>query len=225
MRGDRATLKVVYRLLRNVSRAWVKDRKRDPYYRKAKAKGYRSRAAYKLMQINRRFRVIRRGDVIVDLGAAPGGWSQLASEAAGPGGRVVALDLVPMSPIEGVTLLRGDLREESTLERLLPLIPGGADCVLSDMSPRLSGSKSLDHARSVELAEAALNVAKTVLRPRGNFVTKLFQGQDYDKFLRRVSKSFGTSKSFVPPASPARSSETYIVAKGWLGLSGARRKI
>ncbi len=209
----------------SVGRAWIKTRKRDPYYRKAKAEGYRSRAVYKLMQINKRFRVIHTGDVVVDLGAAPGGWAQLSRELVGPRGSVVALDLVRIAPIEGVSLLQGDLREESTMDRLLALIAGEADCVLSDMSPRLSGTHSLDHARSIELAEAALMVAEKVLKPKGNFVTKLFQGDMYTAFRRRVARCFTACRGFTPPASPARSAEIYVVAKEWLGPRQPRRNL
>ncbi len=172
-----------------------------------------------MMQINERFRVIRRRNSVLDLGAAPGGWSQLASELVGPKGRVVALDLVPMAPIEGVTIVQGDLRDASTGERLVSLLPGGVDCVISDMSPRLSGNRSLDNARSTELSRAALDLAGRLLKPGGHFVTKVFQGEEYEAFRQQVSKGFRTCKGFTPPASPARSAETFIVAKGWLGLS------
>jgi 23S rRNA (uridine2552-2'-O)-methyltransferase len=204
-----------------VGKAWIRARKRDPYYRRAKAKGYRSRAAYKLMQINERFRILRRGDVVVDLGASPGGWSQVALEVVGDRGKVLAIDRVPMEPLEGVTFIEGDIRGKETAERLRALVPEGADVVISDMSPRLSGNRSLDHARSLDLAEAALRFAGSVLKPGGNIVIKVFQGDMYSNFMRKVSRAFMTCKGFTPKASPSRSAEIYIVAKGWKGFTGS----
>ncbi|MFQ5837740.1 MAG: RlmE family RNA methyltransferase [Thermoplasmata archaeon] len=211
------TLKVVMRLFRDVTKAWIRARRRDRYYRRAKAEGYRSRAAYKLLQINERFGTIRPGDVVVDLGAAPGGWSQVAGDLVGAKGRVVALDMVPMAPLERVTFLRGDLREEAVLTELLSVIPEGADVVLSDMSPKLSGNKSLDHGRSIELANTAFLFAEGALKARGNLVVKVFQGDMYDDFRRKLASAFETCKGFTPKASLAKSSEIYLVGKGWRG--------
>jgi 23S rRNA (uridine2552-2'-O)-methyltransferase len=215
-----ATLKATGGLCGTVGKAWVKARKRDPYYRRAKAEGYRSRAAYKLIQINERFNIIRPGFVVVDLGAAPGGWSQVARKLVGARGRVVAVDLVPMAALEDVTFIRGDITEEETLRRLLELVPGGVDVVISDMSPRLSGNRSLDHARSIDLAEAAFGFARKTLKPGGNLAVKVFQGDMYDDFRRRVSGHFRTCRGFTPRASLKESAEIYIVAKGWEGSSG-----
>lgn len=209
------TLKGPGSLLPFVGKAWIKARVKDTYYRRAKAEGYRSRAAYKLIQIDRRFRILREGDVVVDLGAAPGGWSQVAREAVGPRGRVVAVDLGGLPPLERVAFVRGDLREPSTREALAATVPEGVDVVLSDMSPRLSGSGSLDHARSVDLAEAALEAAEGVLREGGRFVAKVFQGDLYPAYLRRVQAGFRSARGFTPQASPAGSAEIYVVAQGW----------
>lgn len=198
-----------------MGRDWVKRRKRDPYYRKAKAGGYRSRAAYKLLQIQDRFRVIRAGDSVVDLGAAPGGWSQVAGELGA--GIVIAVDRVPMAHLEGVVFVQEDAGREGVLAYLSERIPEGAHVVLSDMAPKVSGTKSLDHARSLDLAERAYLVAEHVLREGGHFVTKLFQGGEYPSFRRRLQGRFAHVKGYTPPASPAGSAEIYLVSKGWGG--------
>ncbi|MFQ5908189.1 MAG: RlmE family RNA methyltransferase [Thermoplasmata archaeon] len=198
-----------------MGKAWVKDRKRDPYYRKAKAGGYRSRAAYKLLQIQERFSVIRPGDTVVDLGAAPGGWSQVA-RALGAG-RVVAVDRVFIRPIEDVEILRVDIREGEALAAFMEETAQAVDVVLSDMAPHLSGNRSLDQARSIDLAERGFLLAHRVLRKGGHFVTKVFQGDMYPAFRRRVKGQFARTKDFSPPASPRGSAEIYLVAKGWRG--------
>ncbi|MEE9267782.1 MAG: RlmE family RNA methyltransferase [Thermoplasmata archaeon] len=198
-----------------MGKAWVKDRKRDPYYRKAKASGYRSRAAYKLFQIQDRYHVIRKGDTVIDLGAAPGGWSQVARELGAV--RVLAVDQAFMEPLEGVSFLKVDVGNDSALSSIATEAETGAHVVLSDMAPRLSGTRSLDHARSVDLAERAFAVAGRTLREGGRFVTKVFQGDLFPSCLRRVQEQFARSKGFVPPASPRGSAEFYIVAQGWQG--------
>ncbi|MCJ2554798.1 MAG: RlmE family RNA methyltransferase [Candidatus Thermoplasmatota archaeon] len=202
-------------MVSTVGKAWVKARKRDPYYRKAKARGYRSRAAYKLLQIQNRFHVIRRGDTVIDLGAAPGGWSQVARELGAS--RVLAVDRAFMEPLEGVSFLKVDVGNDSALSSIATEAATGAHVVLSDMAPRLSGTRSLDHARSVDLAERALAIAGGTLREGGRFVTKVFQGDMFPSFLRRVQARFARSKGFSPPASPRGSAEIYIVAQGWQG--------
>ncbi|MFQ6012228.1 MAG: RlmE family RNA methyltransferase [Thermoplasmata archaeon] len=202
-----------------MGKAWVKDRKRDPYYRKAKAEGYRSRAAYKLLQIQDRFHVIHPGDTVIDLGAAPGGWSQVAHELGAS--TVVAVDQEPMTPLEGVTFVQADLGDEAELASLAKRAGGFADVVLSDMAPRLSGNRSLDHARSMDLADRSLRVAHQVLREGGHLVTKVFQGDLYPAFRRRVRDAFARSKDFSPPASPRGSAELYLVARGRRGPGAA----
>ena len=197
-----------------MSKSWIRERVRDRYYRRAKAEGYRSRAAYKLIQIDRRFHLLGRGDAVVDLGAAPGGWSQVAREAVGPGGVVVAVDLGGFAPLEGVDFVKGDARDEATLDAVHERLPRGADVLLSDMSPKLSGNKGLDHARSIDLAETGLEAARRLLREGGHFVTKVFQGDMYPDFLRRVRGDFRKAKGHAPDASPATSSEMYVVARG-----------
>ncbi len=200
-----------------MTKGWVKQRKKDDYYRKAKAKGYRSRAAYKLIQINERFSIIMEGDVVVDLGAAPGGWSQIALELVGPKGVVIAVDRKRMEPIEGVRLVRGDLSDPATMEAVLEEIERKADVILSDMAPRLSGNKHVDHGKSMSLAEGALKFAGQTLGRGGCLVVKVFQGDMFPEYAQRTSKLFEFSQSHSPKASTSSSRETYLVAKGYSG--------
>ncbi len=185
----------------------------DPYVRKAKEKGYRSRAAFKLMEIDERERVLRPGATVVDLGAAPGGWSQLAAERVRPGGRVVAIDLLPIAPISGVTVLKGDFRDPAVLNAL-----GGAraDVVLSDLAPNLSGIGNIDQARSLSLAEGAIDFCGRALKPEGVFVVKAFHGEAFDDLMKRLKEAFRKVKVVKPGASRGESSETYLVARGLL---------
>jgi len=200
-----------------VTKRWRSERRKDYYYRKAKQEEYRSRASYKLKQLDHRFDLIRSGDVVVDLGASPGGWSQVAVERAGPRGRVFALDLDRMAPIEGVTFIRGDIREGAVLARLLEQVPEGADVVMSDMSPDISGHYSYDHARSIELCEHALAFAKKVLRAKGNMLVKMFFGDMSGPFVQRVREAFAEVHVHHPKASRSASSEVYVVALGFRG--------
>ncbi len=187
-------------------------RKKDFYYFKAKGEGYRSRAAYKLKRINEKFKVIKKGDVVVDLGAAPGGWLQVAKEISG--GRVIGVDLQEIKPLEGVETIRGDLRAQVTIDRIMQIVEK-ADAVLCDASPNLSGIWSLDHARSIDLATAALEAAKKLLRSGGNFVVKVFQGDMYEDFFNTVKKNFSQVRAYKSQVSRKESAEIYIVAKGF----------
>ncbi|MGQ9582288.1 MAG: RlmE family RNA methyltransferase [Thermoplasmatota archaeon] len=201
-----------------MSLRWLRRRRRDPYYCLAKRESYRSRAAYKLKQLQERFFVIRPGDLVIDLGASPGGWSQVAAQLVGPRGRVVAVDRAPFRPIERVAFVRGDLRDPATREKALRVMRGElADCVLSDMSPDISGNYSIDHARSIELCEAALDFARDCLRPGGVFVTKVFQGGLFGDFLKRARASFRACRAHRPAASRSSSSEIYVVCRGFRG--------
>lgn len=199
-----------------MSRRWLQTRRRDYYYRKAKELDYRSRAAFKLIQIDQRFKIFRKGSTVLDLGAAPGGWLQVAKESVGPGGRVVGVDLERILPLDGVETIRGDIRERSTVERALSLLGGKADVVLSDMSPNISGNYSLDHARSVDLVLNALEVARSALKEGGVFVAKIFEGDMLREVLAEVKKSFSSVKLHSPRASRPTSSEIYIIARGFL---------
>lgn len=198
-----------------MTKAWRAARRKDFYYRKAKREHYRSRASYKLKQLDFRFALIEPGDTVVDLGASPGGWSQVAVEIAGPGSKVFAVDIDRFAPIEGVTFIRGDIRDESVVDRLLEMIPEGADVVLSDMSPNISGNYSYDHARSVELCEHALAFASKVLKPGGNFAAKLFSGDMGRQVTLEVRRRFDEFHTNHPRASRSASSEVYVVGLGF----------
>jgi 23S rRNA (uridine2552-2'-O)-methyltransferase len=187
----------------------------DPYVRKARAAGYRSRAAFKLAEIDRADRLFAPGQCVVDLGAAPGGWSQIAVERVGPAGRVIAVDLLEMAPLAGVTIVRGDFTDEAVL-RAVALALGGerADLVLSDMAPNLSGVAASDQARSLHLCELALEFAVGHLKPGGGLLVKAFQGEGFPEFLRRLRTGFARVDSRKPGASRSRSSEMYLLARG-----------
>jgi len=193
---------------------WYKEKKREHFYKQAKRAGYRARSAFKLLQIQKKFRIIHEGDVVVDLGAAPGGWSQVAKEFVGEKGRIIGIDLSPIKPIDGVTFLQGDLTEDSTIQNLQKIIGSDkVDVVMSDMSPDISGNYSVDQARSIYLCEHALTSAEIILRTGGNFVCKAFAGEDLQVFIQKTKQKFKTVKQFSPSATRKSSSETYIVAQ------------
>ena len=185
-------------------------RGRDGFQRRARHEGYRARSAYKLQEIQRRSKLFRKGDTVLDLGAAPGGWSQVALEMGNPGGRVIGVDLVHMAPLEGVEFLQGDLRDQELQQRLTELAPRAA-VVISDMSPDLSGNYSVDQARSIELAELALAIA-SVHRAR-SFAAKVFEGEDFQQYRAAVQAEFGSVRTLSPEASRKASSEVYLIGK------------
>ena len=188
---------------------------RDFYYMQAHKEGYRSRASYKLKQINDREKVIRRGDTIVDLGAAPGGWLQVEKELSG--GRILGIDLQSIDAIPGVETFRGDMTKQRTIDYVLEFAgPKGVDVVLCDAAPNLTGNWSLDHARGIELNRIAFECAKKILKPNGNFVVKVFQGDLFKQFYDDVGKEFARVKAYSPPASRSTSAEIYIIAKKFL---------
>jgi 23S rRNA (uridine2552-2'-O)-methyltransferase len=204
------------------SRRWLDRQFSDPYVKRAQEQGLRSRAAYKLLEIQDKDRLIRPGMRILDLGAAPGGWSQVAARLVGDTGRVYALDLLAMEPIAGVTVLQGDFREDAVLAELRSVLDGSPiDLVLSDMAPNLSGATAVDQPRAMYLAELALDLAREVLKPGGALVVKLFQGEGFDGFLRELRGLFAQVLSRKPKASRPESRELYLVGKGYRGRGGA----
>jgi 23S rRNA (uridine2552-2'-O)-methyltransferase len=196
-------------------RTWMQRHVADPYVRKAKALGYRSRAAFKLAEIDRADRLFALGQRVVDLGASPGGWSQVAADKIGPGGRVIAVDLLEMAPLPGVTVIGGDFTDEAVLREVERALGGErVDLVLSDMSPNLSGVAAVDQARSIHLCELALDFGLSHLRPGGTLLVKAFQGTGFPAFLQRLRASFERVASRKPGASRSRSSEMYLLARG-----------
>lgn len=192
------------------SKAWLRRHVTDAYVRRAKAEGYRSRAAYKLLEIDRKDRLLRPGMTVVDLGAAPGGWSQVAAERVGRGGTVLAVDLIDMAPIPGVTIMKADFRE-APLESALR---GMADIVLSDVMPNVTGVALVDQARSAELILAAVEVCGKVLKPEGIFLTKLFQGEAFEDTREALRQAFQTVAVRKPAASRSESREIFLLARG-----------
>lgn len=192
---------------------WLKEHFRDPYVQRAQSGGWRSRAVFKLEEIDRREKLLKPGAVCLDLGAAPGGWSQYARGRVGSAGRVVASDILPMEPIPGVEFVQGDFREEEVFGRVLSLLPAGrADVVLSDMAPSLSGVDVIDQPRSMHLAELALEMCRRVLKPGGDALIKVFQGSGFEDLVKDARVEFGRVRLVKPQASRARSPEMYLLA-------------
>ena len=202
-----------------MSGGWIERRKRDYYYRMAKREDLRSRASFKLLEINRKFGLIKKGDVIVDLGAAPGGWLQIARRIVGESGFVLGVDIKEIEPLgfSNVVTIVGDITEPDIIVRIRALLPRPADAVISDVSPNISGVWEVDHARQIELAERSLRIAVEVLRKEGNFLVKIFQGDLQSYFLRRVRRFFRYVRTFKPKASRKESAEIYVLGIGYGG--------
>ena len=199
------------------SSRWLREHESDDYVQRARREGYRSRAVYKLDELDRKDGLFRPGMRVVDLGAAPGAWSQLAAERVGPGGQVVGLDILPMEALAGVTLLQGDFTEQAVLDELLAILGGEpVDIVLSDMAPNMSGVKAVDQPASMNLVELAWDLAERTLKPGGDFVTKAFQGEGFDPFRDTLRRRFDTVKIRKPEASRNRSPEIYVVARNFV---------
>jgi 23S rRNA (uridine2552-2'-O)-methyltransferase len=195
---------------------WYREKKKEHFYQEAKRVGYRARSAFKLQQIQKRFRLIPKDGLVIDLGAAPGGWSQVAKELVGPQGSVIGIDLSSIKPFEGIQFLQGDVTKPETLEQIKELTGGiNPDVVLSDMSPDISGNYSVDQARSAWLCDCALHAATKLLQPGGHFICKIFEGEDTKVFLEKVKRNFVVVKTFSPEASRKSSSEVYIIAKSF----------
>lgn len=193
---------------------WYREKKGEHYYKEAKRFGYRARSAFKLKQIHKRFGVFSKNDIVIDLGAAPGGWSQIAKEFVGNQGTIIGVDILPVKPLDNVQFIQGDITDDETIEEIKQILNDSkADVVLSDMSPDISGSYSVDQARSIWLCERALEVAEQILHPGGTFVCKIFEGADTGEFIEKVKRRFASVKKSSPGASRKRSSEIYIIAK------------
>jgi len=203
------------------SRAWLERQLSDPYVARAKREGFRSRAAFKLAEIDDKFHLFKPGARVVDLGAAPGGWSEIAARRAGPSGRVIALDILEMKPVAGVEFLQLDFLDETAPDRLKVLLggrnQGKADVVLSDMAANATGHRQTDHLRIMALAEAAAFFAREVLAPDGSFLCKVLQGGTESALLAELKRDFATVKHVKPPASRTDSAELYLLAKGFRG--------
>ncbi len=203
---------------RSSSKAWLKEHREDPYVQQAQREGYRSRACYKLLELQERDKLIRPGMTVLDLGSAPGGWSQVAAASVGDGGVVIATDILPMEALAGVTFIEGDFTEEAVFRHILMALGGKTvDLVMSDMAPNMSGVHAVDQPRAIYLAELALDMAQQVLVPGGAFVAKLFHGEGFDEVYQAARTSFLKVSTRKPKASRPRSREVYMVAKGFRG--------
>jgi len=200
------------------SNQWLQEHHGDKYVKQSKGDGYRSRASYKLIELDKKDKLFRSGMTVVDLGAAPGGWSQVAAELVGDKGRVVASDILPMDSMAGVEFVQGDFTEEAVLAEVMRALGDApADLVISDMAPNMSGMAAVDQPAAMYLVELALDMARQVLKPNGNFVAKVFQGEGFDEYLKEMRQSFKTVVTRKPDASRARSREVYLLGKGFKG--------
>jgi 23S rRNA (uridine2552-2'-O)-methyltransferase len=192
---------------------WVNQRKREYYYRKAKSENFRSRASYKLLQAVKKYEFIKPGYIILDLGASPGGWTQAALQLVEESGFVLAVDIKPITPFDALNALAltGDITEPKTLQDIQKFLPSQPDVVISDISPNVSGIWELDHARQIDLANHALNIATSVLKPKGNFFVKVFQGATTKKFVEEIKRNFSFVKLVKPKASRSKSAELYVL--------------
>lgn len=197
------------------SREWLREHFTDPYVKRAQKEGYRSRAVYKLLELHERYKLFKPGMTIVDLGAAPGGWSELVSKLIKPKGHIVAIDILPMDPIAGVDVMLGDFSDDHVANQLLEKITTKVDWVISDMAPNLSGNDSVDIPRSIYLCELALDFTGKVLKKDGGFLIKVFQGEGFDEYFATIKKQFTTVTIRKPKASRDRSREVYVLARGF----------
>jgi len=207
------------------SAAWLSRQLNDPYVTEARRLGYRSRAAFKLIELDDRFRLLRPGARVVDLGCAPGGWTQVAVARVGARGRVVGADVAEVTPIAGAAILRADIDEAATAAAILAELGDLADLVLSDLAPATTGHAATDHLRIIALAEVAFAVAAQILKPGGDFVAKVFQGGAQGELLAQLKDAFSEVRHAKPPASRAQSAETYVIAKGFRGSPGRERPV
>ncbi len=200
------------------SARWLDEHVNDPFVKRAQVDGYRSRASYKLLAINDKDKLIKPGMLVMDLGSAPGGWSQVASKLVAPKGRVIASDILPMDAMADVEFIQGDFTEQEVFDRIMTAVDGApVDVVISDMAPNISGVASADQASSIYLVELALDMACQVLKPKGSFIVKVFHGEGHEEFVKAVKEHFDTVVVRKPEASRARSREVYLVGKGFRG--------
>lgn len=200
------------------SARWLDEHVNDPFVKQAQVDGYRSRASYKLLAINEKDKLIKPGMLVMDLGSAPGGWSQVASKLVAPRGRVIASDILPMDAMADVEFIQGDFTEQVVFDQIMSAVGGEpVDVVISDMAPNISGVASADQASSIYLVELALDMACQVLKPKGSFIAKVFHGEGYEEFVKAVKEHFDTVVVRKPEASRARSREVYLVGKGFRG--------
>ena len=193
---------------------WYQEKKKEHYYKEAKRSGYRSRSAYKLKQIQKKFKLINKSDFVLDLGAAPGGWSQVTKEILGNEGKIIGIDLLHIKPIKGIQFLQCDLTKKSTLIKIKNLIGNNKiDVIISDMSPNISGNYTIDHANSIYLCKKTFDLASKILKKNGNFLCKIFMGEEFNDFVKIIKNDFKIIKLYSPPASRKSSSEIYLIGK------------
>ena len=200
------------------SQDWLKRHFDDPYVKEAQKAGYRSRAVFKLLEIQEKDHILKLGQVVVDLGSAPGGWSQIAAPIVGKKGRVFALDILPMEPLKDVSFIQGDFTEDAVFQQLLDALDGREiDLVMSDLAPNISGMSAVDQPRAMYLAELALDFAQSALKPGGDFVAKVFQGEGFDAYVKILRESFAKVVVRKPQASRPKSREVYLIARSFKG--------
>ena len=193
---------------------WYQEKKKEYFYKEAKRTGYRARSAFKLKQIQRKFKIINKADFVLDFGAAPGGWSQVTNEIVGENGKIIGIDLSYIKPIKGIQFIQDDLTKKSTILKIKKIVgENGVDVILSDMSPNISGNYSIDHANSIYLCKQSLNLADKILKKNGNFLCKLFMGEEFDDFFNIFKIRFKNVKLYSPPASRKSSSEIYLIGR------------
>ncbi len=208
-------IRITNKKLSSRSREWMREHLEDPFVKRAHKDGYRSRAAYKLLEVNEKYHIIKSGMTVVDLGAAPGSWSQIAGKIVGSKGIVVASDILEMDALSDVTFIQGDFREQEVFDELLKILDGRkVDVVISDMAPNTSGNTGVDQPRMIYLCELALDFSSRVLGPKGQFLVKIFQGEGFDEFRKSFVDTFDVLKTVKPAASRARSKEVYLLGQG-----------
>ena len=208
-------IRITNKKLSSRSREWMREHLEDPFVKRAHKDGYRSRAAYKLLEVNEKYHIIKSGMTVVDLGAAPGSWSQIAGKIVGSKGIVVASDILEMDALSDVTFIQGDFREQDVFDELLKILDGRkVDVVISDMAPNTSGNTGVDQPRMIYLCELALDFSSRVLGPKGQFLVKIFQGEGFDEFRKSFVDTFDVLKTVKPAASRARSKEVYLLGQG-----------